>query len=300
MPNNSFIVRQAHSKELESLPHVKEFGLRKNNTVKLDSFEVSKTDALQIYFVVDGKFEWLINKKHHILFPGDAAVVLPGQEIGGVNGYLGIGTLFWLHVHTDTVLPDDRLILGKWSRLSASESLIIGKILLQNGMPVVKVKEAACIFQELQLEFVSQEIGYLTRVNSLLDSLLILISRQKTRQAVARRDFPQTFLKLEESLRQNLAHQWTVEEMAAMVGLGSTAFTERVKSFTGFPPLHYLINIRIAEAIKLLKRSDTNITDIALDTGFYSSQHFSSTFKKLTGYTPNEFRKRNVINEVNQ
>jgi AraC-like DNA-binding protein len=85
-----------------------------------------------------------------------------------------------------------------------------------------------------------------------------------------------------------------VEEMAGLVGLGTTSFAEKVKNFTGFPPLNYLITIRISEAIKLLKKQDMNVTEIALDTGFYSSQHFSTTFKKLTGYTPSEFKKRNV------
>jgi AraC-like DNA-binding protein len=82
--------------------------------------------------------------------------------------------------------------------------------------------------------------------------------------------------------------------MAAIVGLGTTALTEKVKNYSGFSPLNYLINIRISEAIKMLKRPDLNVTDIALDTGFYSSQHFSTTFKKLTGYTPSEFRKKNL------
>jgi transcriptional regulator GlxA family with amidase domain len=73
--------------------------------------------------------------------------------------------------------------------------------------------------------------------------------------------------------------------------LGISAFTEKVKGFTGFSPLHYLINLRIAEAIKLLRQTNRSLTDIALSTGFYSSQHFSSTFKKLTGYTPRDYRK---------
>ena len=76
--------------------------------------------------------------------------------------------------------------------------------------------------------------------------------------------------------------------------MGTTLFNEKLKSYSGFSPLNYLINIRISEAIKLLKKPDLNVTDIALDTGFYSSQHFSTTFKKLTGYTPSEFRKRNL------
>jgi AraC-like DNA-binding protein len=104
-------------------------------------------------------------------------------------------------------------------------------------------------------------------------------------------------MKLDEALRQDLSHQWTVDEMAALVGLGNTLFNDKVKSYSGFSPINYLINIRISEAIKLLKKRDNSITDIALNTGFYSSQHFSTTFKKITGFTPGEFRKNNSYND---
>ena len=150
------------------------------------------------------------------------------------------------------------------------------------------------MFHSVQNEVTNQEIGYITSVNQCLDKLFILIARQLTHQNNSRRDFPQTFLNLEQSLRENLSHQWTLEEMAALVGLGTTAFSEKVKNYTGFSPLNYLINIRITEAIKLLKRPDVHVTDIALDVGFYSSQHFATTFKKLTGYTPSDFRKKNI------
>jgi AraC-like DNA-binding protein len=146
----------------------------------------------------------------------------------------------------------------------------------------------------LKNEIFNQQFGYVVMANQLIDELLILMARLLIHQNNSQRDFPQIFLKLEDTLRQNLSHQWTVEEMAALVGLGSTSFTEKVKSYTGFSPLNYLINIRISEAIKLLKRKDINVTDIALETGFYSSQHFSTTFKKLTGYTPSEFKKKNL------
>lgn len=292
---NQFLLQKGTSKELEMFPHIIEFALKKNNSIRLNSLAQTATDTIRIYYILDGKFEWIIKEQNNILFPEDVAMILPGQKFGGCNGFLDIGTLCWINIKIEKSELQGKLVAGKWSSLSKNESLAIGKILLLNNSLVLsKLKEAGAILQELKQELTNQQIGYATRVNQLIDELLILIARKLTHQNNSYRDFPQAFLKLEEALRQNLAHQWTVEEMAGLVGLGTTWFTEKVKSYTGFSPLNYLITIRISEAIKLLKRQDLNVTDIALDTGFYSSQHFSTTFKKLTGYTPSEFRKKNI------
>ena len=293
---NQFTLQQGSSRELELFPHIKEFALRRNNTIQLDSFTTIPSETLRCYYIVDGKFEWVINRKHQILYPGDIAVVLPGHEIGGSKGYLDIGTLFWLHIEVEKMEKTSEMTLGNWSKLSEMERLTIKKILLVNNMSVLKMKEALDLLHDMRAEIMNQELGYITRVNYFIDSLFIIIARRLTRQGEARLDFPRTFMKLEHTLRQKLAHPWTVEEMAALFGLGTTAFTEKVKNYTGFSPLNYLINIRISEAIKLLKRPDVNFTNIALETGFYSSQHFSTTFKKLTGYTPGQFRKQNASN----
>lgn len=287
---NQFSLQYGNSVELECFPHVREFVLRKNSTIQLDSFSNVVSETLRIYYVIEGKFEWQIDQNQHILYPGELALVLPGQKVGGSKGYMDIGTLFWLYIEVERSEKND-ISLGKWSTLSQKERSLVGKILMLNKLPVLKMKEAGDILHEAKLEVINQELGYITRVNHLLDSLIIFIARHSTRQSTSRRDFPRTFMKLEQTLRKNLKHQWTVEEMAALFGLGTTAFTEKVKSYTGFSPLNYLINIRISETIKMLKRPDANVTDIALETGFYSSQHFSTTFKKLTGYTPGEFRK---------
>ncbi|MBD0333237.1 MAG: helix-turn-helix transcriptional regulator [Chitinophagaceae bacterium] len=282
-------------KELHAFPHIIEFALKKINTIQFDSLKKEISDFLRFYYVMDGRFDWMIEDQHHILYPGDLAVILPGRCFGGEKDLFDIGTVSWLHLGLQQLERNGKIVMGLWSRLTDSECRSIGKILLLNSNPVLpKLKEAGTLFQNIHNEISNQEIGYYARINQLIDELFILIARQLTRQNNSRRDFPQTFMKLEQTLREDLSHQWTVEEMAALVGLGTTAFSEKVKNYTGFSPLNYLINIRISEAIKLLKRPDVHVTDIALDVGFYSSQHFATTFKKLTGYTPSEFRKKNI------
>jgi len=291
---NQFRLHHAQSKELESFPHILELALRKNTSIQLNSLSNSITETIRVYYILEGKFEWVINDRVYILYPGDLAIILPGQSLRGTQDFMDVGTLAWIHIQVERFDAQRKMILGRWSGLSENESQTIATILQLNKTNVlVNLKDAITLVQSIKQELVQQQIGYGTRVNHLIDELLILIARQSTHQTNLRRDFPQTFMKLEQALRQSLSHPWTVEEMAALVGLGTTAFSERVKGFTGFSPLNYLINIRISEAIKLLRRQQLSVTDIALETGFYSSQHFSTTFKKLTGYTPGEFRKRN-------
>lgn len=285
------ILQQGVSKELVNFPHILEFAYKKNSTIQLNSFSSTVAGCISLYYILDGKFNWMIDSQPHTLFPGDFAVILPGQHFGGESNVLNIGTLYWIKIAAD---EGGKPLIGKWSGLNKNEKLSVNQILLVNkGQLVLKLKEAQVLLQSLQAELRNEEVGFFTRVNQLLDELFILISRQLIRQNNSRRDFPQAFLKLEQTLRQDLEHQWTVEEMAALTGMGTTAFTEKVKNYSGFSPLNYLINIRITEAIKLLKRGEVNVTDIALNTGFYSSQHFATTFKRFTGYTPSEFRRNN-------
>lgn len=283
---NPYHLQKGLSKELEDFPHILEIGVKKVQTIRLSSLPIEQNNHFHLYYIWDGRYDWTIDGCSYILYPSDLALVLPGQTFGSPRGALDIGVFSWITL-------DDAF--GAWSGFSPTESRSIRKILEVATSSVASgLKEAGRIFQLLTQELHLQEIGYQTRVNQLIDALLISTARQFIHQSHSQRDFSGSFMKLEQELRKNLSHQWAVEEMAALVGLGTTAFTEKVKSYTGFSPLNYLINIRISEAIRLLKQNEINLTDIALNTGFYSSQHFSTTFKKLTGYTPSQFRKDNT------
>lgn len=294
---NQFVLQHGKSTELRLFPHMLELGMKKNGAILLNTFPTTVTDCIRIYYIIEGKFEWRVNHQSYFFYPGDVALILPGIPFGSDNGVLEIGSFTWIHLEVQK-LDNGYILPGKWSGLSDSEGTTIGKMLSLNSSPVLsRFSEAGKILKCIHTELFSHEIGYQTRINHQVDELLIKMIRHMTRLVHPGRDFPQTFMRLEELLRQDLSHQWTVEEMAALVGLGTTLFTEKVKSYSGFSPINYLINIRISEAIKLLKRPDISVTDIALDTGFYSSQHFATTFKKLTGYRPSEFRKNHLRNE---
>lgn len=291
---HQFILQQDTDDALLLFPHIIELGVVKNVSMRLNAFPISTKESTRIYYIIDGKFEWIIQNKLYKLYPGDTVLVLPGQQFGNEEGVMEIGAFSWLHINMQQ-WEQDEMLQGKSSSLSRNEFLKINHILQSNNSPFLsKFIEAGKLLKSIQTELFSKEIGFLANVNHHIYELIILIARQLTRQTSPERDFPKTFMNLEQALRKNLSDQWTVEQMAVLVGMCPTLLNEKVKNFTGFTPITYLINIRISEAIKLLKRPGISLTDIALDTGFYSSQHFSTTFKKLTGYTPSEFRKNHL------
>lgn len=61
---------------------------------------------------------------------------------------------------------------------------------------------------------------------------------------------------------------------------------------TGMTLNEYLTLMRLSYAQSLLLNDDTNILDIALDSGFGSLSAFSQSFRKVTGQSPSDFRRQ--------
>jgi AraC-like DNA-binding protein len=52
---------------------------------------------------------------------------------------------------------------------------------------------------------------------------------------------------------------------------------------------------RVRAAQQILEAGETKLTSVALDVGCASSQHFSTLFRKQTGFAPSEWRARQRV-----
>jgi AraC family transcriptional regulator, alkane utilization regulator len=93
-------------------------------------------------------------------------------------------------------------------------------------------------------------------------------------------------------LHEQPAHPWTVEEIAAKVGLSRSALTERFNALTGTPPIQYLTRWRTSLAATQLRESDASIIRIATDVGYESEAAFNRAFKREFGLPPATWRRR--------
>ncbi len=53
---------------------------------------------------------------------------------------------------------------------------------------------------------------------------------------------------------------------------------------------HYRLRLRLGQALERLSQGEENLTLLALDLGFSSHSHFSASFKRFFGRTPNQVR----------
>lgn len=98
-----------------------------------------------------------------------------------------------------------------------------------------------------------------------------------------------------EYLNQHLREPVPMSALVRRVGFSRSHLFAIFKSVTGMTPNDYYLRIRIEKAQQLLARSDCQVTDVALETGFSSSQYFSSVFRKYTGQTPVEYRNKSML-----
>jgi AraC-like DNA-binding protein len=84
----------------------------------------------------------------------------------------------------------------------------------------------------------------------------------------------------------------TVGELAAEAGMSASHFARRFREVYGTSPIDWLRRERIRQAQRRLGDTEDPVQWIAEQVGYRDRFFFSKDFKRLTGYTPREFRRR--------
>ena len=92
-------------------------------------------------------------------------------------------------------------------------------------------------------------------------------------------------------IRGHYADQFRLEQLAEMCGLSPDYFSRAFSQAAGVPPFTFISRVRIDAARRLLKRSTTQILEIAYAVGFNNVSHFNRAFRRVTGMSPREYRR---------
>ncbi|MFL6673297.1 MAG: GlxA family transcriptional regulator [Massilia sp.] len=93
-------------------------------------------------------------------------------------------------------------------------------------------------------------------------------------------------------LRERLDQPYDLAVLAAAFHVSGRTMLRRLRAETGQSPLAYLQGQRIDKAKRLLESSAISVAQVTERVGYLDVATFSSLFKRLTGHSPAEYRRR--------
>lgn len=92
------------------------------------------------------------------------------------------------------------------------------------------------------------------------------------------------------------AEKISLSNIEEKYSISASYFCKLFKSASGLSFVNYLNQVRVEKATQLLVSTNKKISDVAKECGFSDYPYFCKTYRKFTGYSPNEIRRNNVIN----
>lgn len=91
-------------------------------------------------------------------------------------------------------------------------------------------------------------------------------------------------------LAGHYADRISVADAAMLVGMSESRFMRYFRESSGMTFVSYLTHIRLNHAVRLLRESDLNISEVGSAVGFSDQSYFDRQFRAAFRVTPREFR----------
>lgn len=128
---------------------------------------------------------------------------------------------------------------------------------------------------------------------SRLTSDLFLIHATMTHPAPPRSDYVQWVV---EHITTSYMQKISVADLAAELGINASHLSRQFTKKIGTSIQDYLLTIRIINS-KLYLNKGFSVKESALMCGFADANNFTKLFKKKTGYSPTEWKKKLALSE---
>lgn len=143
---------------------------------------------------------------------------------------------------------------------------------------------------------------YCSVVNKIMDSTVHLLEKEQLLVELSsavfrnccpvrgeRQEVPKNIERLKVLLGEDLKEDVTLEALAVQLRVNPYTLLRRFKVITGITPHAYRMNCRVEQARKYLQKG-MDITETALECGFFDQSHLHRHFKAMTTVTPQEYR----------
>lgn len=240
--------------------------------------------TMEICYLAKGYQSYTVSDEEYHLKGGDVFITFPDEQHGTGKYVEEKGTLYWFQIFLKG--SDDEFLCFRGEEARQLKSKILN--LPHRHFTVdAGIKSIFDRLFEVGRKFDSHLAA--VEVYALTTQLLLLLIESSSKCAVA--IISSEIQKILDYIQKNIGGELSNEELASVVHLSVSHFKAKFKAEVGTSPADFVQRQKIEHGAKLILAGKKNITDIAFDLGYSSSQHFSSVFKKYTGKTPSTFKK---------
>lgn len=179
------------------------------------------------------------------------------------------------------------------------QSDVINAIETFQVTPVTKCTYAETVFESMLQcvdEYFQENMGKLLMLEYMIGQIIVQLSRlhKVTQQWTINKDNASViyFRRFSQLIRESHNYKKTIEDYAGELNI-TTGHLNRICSCVAKQsPKEVIMDYFFTEAQLLLSDMDKSVNEICYSIGFEDPSYFSRIFKKKTGLTPNEFRKK--------
>lgn len=262
-------------------------------------------DFWEMVYVRSGRGEHWIDDSPYPIQTGDLYVIVPGElhRYSALPGQtIRIVNVLWTPDLVEAILRAERRQeeatpnLGYIDPLLNRDLRFVHRLHL-SGRTAFRVE---VLLDEMRREQAAAASGHELMLRHLFCALLVLLSRahaaqhgcQASEETAARLSAQQIVARAVAYLEEHAARPVKIEEVARHVGLSPSRLSHLFKDHTGRSVIAYLHELRIAQASAALLDKTAGVEAIAAAAGFSDPRFFTRVFRRHTGATPSEYRRR--------
>lgn len=95
-------------------------------------------------------------------------------------------------------------------------------------------------------------------------------------------------------IKENYMEKIYIRDLAELANMNEQYFCRFFKKAIGRPPMEYITEYRMKQAIRLLEETDLPVMDVCLESGYNNLGNFLKEFRKHTQTTPLQYRKQKL------
>ena len=229
----------------------------------------------QLLYISSGRAHFFFGEEERVISHGNIVLFRPGEK----QMYY-----FYLEDSTETF----------WVHFTGYEAakLLDNSGLDQNVFFIGDSPDFPTRCNRIIRELRAQRIDYQEISSLLFRELVLIIGRYLKEEGSVNSDTLNEVERAISYFNENYTEEINIKEYATARHMSASWFIRNFKTITKLSPLQYIINLRITNAKALLINTDHPISKIASVVGFENALYFSRIFRKHTGMSPVEFKKK--------